>query len=111
MYAPLTATAAAPQMGDDLVKKRLVQAWLGGITSMTLWRWENKKPELGFPKPIRINGHIFYSRAALLAWKDKQTERALAQIARPKTKNGKPLGRPRKEQAAVKKTGRTRKAA
>ena len=21
----------------------------------TLWRWDNEQPELGFPKPVRIN--------------------------------------------------------
>ena len=27
-----------------------------GVVSYTLWRWDHKKPELGFPKPVWING-------------------------------------------------------
>jgi predicted DNA-binding transcriptional regulator AlpA len=26
-----------------------------GVVPYTLWRWDNEQPELGFPKPVRIN--------------------------------------------------------
>jgi predicted DNA-binding transcriptional regulator AlpA len=35
------------------------------ISSMTLWRWDHEKPELGFPKPVRINGRKYRVEAEL----------------------------------------------
>ena len=34
---------------------------------MTLWRWLHD-PELGFPKPFRINGRRFWKEPELTAW-------------------------------------------
>jgi predicted DNA-binding transcriptional regulator AlpA len=41
-----------------------------GIVAYTLWRWDNEepkpgKPELGFPKPVRINGRKYRVEAEL----------------------------------------------
>jgi len=30
-----------------------------GVVAYTLWRWDHDKPELGFPKPVRINGRKY----------------------------------------------------
>ena len=30
-----------------------------GVVPYTLWRWDNQTPELGFPKPVRINGRKY----------------------------------------------------
>jgi predicted DNA-binding transcriptional regulator AlpA len=49
--------------------------WLSGprvdrrynMSPMTRWRWE-RNPDLGFPKPIIINGRKYWSRRALEEW-------------------------------------------
>jgi predicted DNA-binding transcriptional regulator AlpA len=33
-----------------------------GVVAYTLWRWDHDKPELGFPKPVRINGRKYRVR-------------------------------------------------
>jgi hypothetical protein len=30
-----------------------------GVVAYTLWRWDHNKPELGFPKPVKINGRKY----------------------------------------------------
>lgn len=39
----------------------------GGVTSMTLWRWQ-RDPELGFPQPRYINNVRYFSQRELEAW-------------------------------------------
>jgi len=36
-----------------------------GVVPYTLWRWDHGKPELGFPKPVRINGRKYRIEAEL----------------------------------------------
>jgi predicted DNA-binding transcriptional regulator AlpA len=48
-----------------------VCARYGGMSDMSLSRWLNDD-ELGFPKPIRINGRRFWKEADLAAWDDDQ---------------------------------------
>jgi predicted DNA-binding transcriptional regulator AlpA len=36
-----------------------------GVVGFTLWRWDHENPELGFPKPIRINGRKYRVEAEL----------------------------------------------
>ena len=36
-----------------------------GVVAYTLWRWDHEKPELGFPKPVRINGRKYRVEAEL----------------------------------------------
>lgn len=38
------------------------------ISLMTLWRWENESPHLGFPKPIRINRRKYWAESEIDAW-------------------------------------------
>ena len=35
-----------------------------GVSAQTIWRWDHK-PELGFPRPIRINGRKYRDEAEL----------------------------------------------
>lgn len=37
---------------------------LGGISQMTLWRWERDE-NLGFPAPVRINRRKYFRRAEI----------------------------------------------
>ena len=36
-----------------------------GVVAYTLWRWDHQKLELGFPKPVRINGRKYRVEAEL----------------------------------------------
>jgi predicted DNA-binding transcriptional regulator AlpA len=36
------------------VRDKAVMSYCGEITAMTLWRWR-RDPNLGFPKPVKIN--------------------------------------------------------
>ena len=36
-----------------------------GVVAYTLWRWDHNQPELGFPKPVRINGRKYRVEAEL----------------------------------------------
>jgi predicted DNA-binding transcriptional regulator AlpA len=55
------------QADDKYVTSRQVRDELGGVSDMTLWRWEND-PELGFPKPIRINRRRYWRAAEISAF-------------------------------------------
>ena len=50
---------------DSQVRQRY-----GGISAMTLWRWDSD-PALGFPKPVRINNRKYRSEDELDAF-DRQ---------------------------------------
>jgi predicted DNA-binding transcriptional regulator AlpA len=45
-----------------------------GVSDMTLWRWENDA-DLGFPKPIRINGRRYWRIADLQAFEARQASK------------------------------------
>ena len=47
-----------------------------GFSSMSRWRWVND-PELGFPKPMKIRGRLFFRLSELEEW-----ERAMATKSR-----------------------------
>jgi predicted DNA-binding transcriptional regulator AlpA len=36
-----------------------------GVVPYMLWRWDHNQPELGFPKPVRINGRKYRVEAEL----------------------------------------------
>ena len=62
---------------DQLVPDRKAREELGGISAMSLWRWD-RNPGLGFPPAIRLNGRKYRSRAAL----DEFKQRLIAKVAR-----------------------------
>ncbi len=55
----------APQVGKQL----------GNKSEVTLWRWIND-PELGFPKPVKIRGQLYFNGAAIDRWIESQMEAA-----------------------------------
>jgi hypothetical protein len=69
---------------DSFVPDSVVRAELGGITSTTMRRWE-QKPSLNFPPPIRINERTYRSRRALEAFKTEAIRRG-AVSAEPRGK-------------------------
>jgi predicted DNA-binding transcriptional regulator AlpA len=44
-----------------------------GISAVTLWRWRNTE---GFPQGRRIRNHVYFSRAAVLEWLERQQQAA-----------------------------------
>lgn len=46
-----------------------------GKSHVTIWRWA-KDPELGFPKPMQINGLNYWKLSELEAWEAAQVENA-----------------------------------
>ena len=44
-----------------------------GVSDMSLWRWLRNEA-LGFPRPMRINGRRFWSRAELETWESSRSE-------------------------------------
>jgi predicted DNA-binding transcriptional regulator AlpA len=65
------------QAKQYITRKKLL-ARFGGISAMTLWRWERDE-KLGFPRPTEINGRKYYDLAEVEAW---ERERALASSAK-----------------------------
>ena len=49
------------------ITRKGVRERFGGISAMTLWRWEHDG-RLGFPKPTDINKRKYYDLAELEAW-------------------------------------------
>jgi predicted DNA-binding transcriptional regulator AlpA len=58
------------QSYDQLVPDSQVAKELGGVSSVTMWRW-TKDPKLGFPKQIKINNRNYRSRSDLEAFKQR----------------------------------------
>lgn len=59
------------------ITRRKVRARFGGISDMTLWRWD-KDEKLAFPKAISINGRKYYDLAEIEEW-----ERVRAALRNP----------------------------
>lgn len=55
---------SAGQADDKYVTSKQVRDELGGVSDMTLWRWENDE-NMGFPKPIRINRRRYWRAAEI----------------------------------------------
>jgi predicted DNA-binding transcriptional regulator AlpA len=41
---------------------------LGGVSSMTMWRWRHD-PEMQFPQALEINGRVYFRRAEIVNWR------------------------------------------
>jgi hypothetical protein len=49
-------------------RDKVLQSYCGEITAMTLWRWR-RDPNLGFPKPVRINKtNLLTSTRSTIGW-------------------------------------------
>ncbi len=55
---------------DDLLSSARVLARYG-VSAMTILRWQ-KRQQLGFPKPIRINNRRYWRLSALQAFEARQ---------------------------------------
>jgi hypothetical protein len=61
-----------------ITRKKLLERF-GGISAMTLWRWE-RDPKLGLPQAIEINGRDYFDLAEVEAW-ERSRRKAVAPIA------------------------------
>ncbi len=62
-------------MTSKLITAAAVRNALGGVSDMTLWRW-NKDPALNFPRPIRIQKRRYWREAEIAAWLDQRETKA-----------------------------------
>jgi predicted DNA-binding transcriptional regulator AlpA len=46
-----------------------------GISAVTLWRWRQDE-KAGFPRPTKINDRLYFPRAQVLAWIERQPKTA-----------------------------------
>ena len=53
---------------ERLVSQRELRQTFGGVSNMTLWRWQ-KSGRL--PKPIKISGRNFFRESALIALQEE----------------------------------------
>lgn len=58
-------------METKLITAATVRHALGGVSDMTLWRWD-QDISLCFPKPIRIQKRRYWREADVLAWLERQ---------------------------------------
>ena len=71
---------------DTLVPDGLAAIELGGVTLMTIWRWD-RDPEMlkrGWPLPVKVKKRNYRSRRALEAFK----ARLFAEAARANKRRG-----------------------
>jgi hypothetical protein len=73
-----------PNTVDELVPDRQVRREVGGVSDMTIWRWDHdpKMVELGWPPPVRIRKRKFRQRKQLEALQRKQLEAFKANLLR-----------------------------
>ena len=66
-----TGTAAPPEEAapppKKLMRSAAVKSRLGDISSQTLWRY-TRDPDLGFPKPLYINGVRYWEESSIEAF-------------------------------------------
>jgi hypothetical protein len=78
---------------DHLVPDRQAREEVGGISAMSLWRWDHHRPELGFPPAIKINGRNYRSRLALEEFKARMIAEALQSRSDVKDRRERTAGR------------------
>ncbi len=59
---------------DRMISARQLRAMIP-ISTTTLWRWTRDQTS-GFPKPVRINGRLFWRLAEVRRWLAEKREAA-----------------------------------
>jgi hypothetical protein len=67
-----TADASVTERGPYLRKNRVADRY--DVTPRTLDRW-TRDPELQFPQPFIVSGHVFYSLPELQRWDSECAQR------------------------------------
>lgn len=50
-----------------LIPRKIVKQRLGGVSDMTIWRWEQDRTSR-FPLPVMVNGRAYYHEEEVAAW-------------------------------------------
>ena len=66
-------TTSHTEPGGYLAAKRVQERY--DITDRTLDRWLNN-PEMGFPRPMVVNGRRYFRETELVAWERKRATAA-----------------------------------
>lgn len=54
---------------DDLLISRAVRSACGGVSDMTIWRWQ-RDPDVRFPLPdLTIHRRRYWKKSTITAWK------------------------------------------
>ena len=64
-----------------LIPDTKVRELFGGITIMTIWRWEHA--DIGFPPAVMIHKRKYRNRRAVLAWRDQKIAEAAVKCRNP----------------------------
>lgn len=65
---------------DVLLSSAKMKAMFSNPSNMAIWRRVHD-PSLGFPPPMVIQGRNFWSRKALIAFRDRLADEAVARLA------------------------------
>lgn len=65
---------------DELITSKEIRQTLGGISSMTLWRWLNDPAytRLNFPRPIIIRNRHYWKQSDILKFITEQSSEVAA---------------------------------
>src|SRR5215213_7972081 len=78
----ISSCAPSNDPNDPLVSaKRVCDHFFGGISDMTLWRWLQDE-ELGFPRPLVINGRRYWRENEIVAWQAARPRKVVTAPAR-----------------------------
>lgn len=62
-------------LASILVPRKTVKQRLGGVSDMTIWRWEQDRAS-GFPLPLMMNGRAYYHEHEVAAWISSRPRKA-----------------------------------
>jgi hypothetical protein len=69
-----------PHDADELLGSTAVRRLVGGVTAMTLCRWQQPNSQMGFPPPDRVlNGRRYWFRRTILGWQAR-TEQSMKDV-------------------------------
>jgi hypothetical protein len=75
------AFAPEPHDPDELLGSTTVRHLVGGITAMTLWRWQQPNSQMGFPPPDRIlNGRRYWFRRTITDWQARTEQQSMQDV-------------------------------
>ena len=62
---------------DDLLSAHDTARRCGGVSRMTLYRWQ-RDPKIAFPRPVSINNRNYWQWGHVRAWKQRQAQQHAA---------------------------------
>lgn len=74
-------TAAQHRSDDGYLSAKSVRERYDDVSDMTLHRWQHDS-DLGFPKPVYINGRRYWKERKLIVFERRQTRASKKRVAR-----------------------------